>query len=203
MSVHISKTNSKLGVIPSVNLPPIVTCRAGCPCSKHCYATKGRFRFSNVISAMNNNYAEYIENPSQYFYEIQNAINNGMVSYSYFRWHASGDIVDALYFRGMVEVSNRLPNTSFLAFTKKFEIVNQYISNGGVIPDNLHIVFSSWGTSLNVDNPHNFPVAYVRFSDENENATIPENAEECLGNCQECLKCWHIKSGQSVVFNLH
>ena len=203
MCVHISKTNSKLGVIPSVNMPPIVTCRDDCPCATSCYATKGRFRFPNVVRTLRDNYEEYISNPSKYFRDVQNAINNGMISYSYFRWHASGDIIDTPYFHGMIEIAHRLPNTSFLAFTKKFEIINQYISDGGVIPDNLHIVFSAWGASLEVPNPYSMPVAHVRFSDENENTAIPEDAEECLGNCQECLRCWNIRSGQSVVFVLH
>ena len=203
MSVKLSKSNSKLGVIPSINLPPITTCRPGCPCAKSCYATKGRFRFPNVIDSMMHNYTEYVARPGQYFDDICRQINTGLMSYSYFRWHASGDIVDEPYFAGMVNVAEKLPNTSFLVFTKKFEIVNQYISEGKVIPANLHIVLSAWGTSLDVQNPYNLPVAYVRFTNESDNVLIPDDAEECLGNCQSCLKCWEIQHGQSVVFNLH
>lgn len=203
MSVKISKTNSKLGVIPSVNLPPVISCRDNCPCAKDCYATKGRFRFQNVKSSMQNNYINYFENPTQYFNDICTAINNGMISYSYFRWHASGDIIDEQYFEGMVGVAERLPNTSFLAFTKKFEIVNDYISRKGELPTNLHIVFSAWGSSFQIDNRYSLPTAHVRFPDEKENAAIPSSATECLGNCQDCLQCWNIKNGQSVVFNRH
>lgn len=200
MSVRLSTQNSKLGLIPSVNLPPIVTCRESCPCSSGCYARKGNFRFKNVQESMRRNYEEYIENPISYFKQIERAINNGMVSYLYFRWHAAGDIVDEQYFEKMVECANKLPNTHFLAFTKKFEIVNYYIQNGGIIPDNLVIVFSAWGDAFKIDNPYSFPVAYVRLS---EYETIPKNAEECSGDCTNCLKCWNIKKGQSVVFNKH
>lgn len=203
MSVKISKTNSKLGVIPSVNLPPIISCREGCPCAKDCYATKGRFRFPNVKDNMMSNYIEYCSNPERYFSDISLAVNNGMVSYSYFRWHASGDIVDEGYFDGMVEVAKALPNTSFLAFTKKFEIVNGYIDRHGSLPSNLHIVLSAWGTSFKVDNRYELPMAHVRFKDERENVNIPHSALECLGDCQHCLNCWNIKAGQSVVFNRH
>lgn len=202
MSVKISTANSKLGLIPSVNLPPITTCRPSCPCAKDCYATKGRFRFKTVKNSLANNYEMYVNDPNSYFAEIKHAINNGMISYSYFRWHASGDFVDESYFRNVVDIANQLPLTSFLAFTKKFEIVNDFIHSGGTIPKNLHIVFSAWGDDFKVDNPYSFPVAYVRFNNS-ENKSIPKSAVECSGDCTNCLQCWNIKSGESVVFNKH
>jgi len=203
LAVKISTTNSKLGLIPSVNLTPVVTCRKNCPCAKDCYARKGRYRFQNVKDSLMHNYNEYMRDATQYFEDIRHAINNGMVSYSYFRWHAAGDMVDEDYFKGMVDVATSLPLTSFLAFTKKYEIVNEFIANGGVIPSNLHIVFSAWGKELQFDNPYKFPVAYVRFKDTYRNTTIPETALECSGDCTNCLQCWNIKSGESVVFNKH
>lgn len=200
--VKISTTNSKLGLIPSINLPPLLTCRRDSPCAKDCYAMKGRFRFKNVRDNLVNNYRCYLENPYTYFAEIKNAINNGMISYSYFRWHASGDFVDKRYLERVVQIAKELPLTSFLAFTKQFEFVNEYIQNGNSIPSNLHIVFSAWGDDFQVPNPYQFPIAYVRFKDK-ENKSIPSTAIECSGNCTSCLRCWKIKRGESVVFNIH
>lgn len=202
MSVRISKTNSKLGVIPSVNIPPVVSCRKNAPCSGKCYAMRGRFRYPIVREAMENNLNIYKEDPRRYFSEIQSAISDGIVSYSYFRWHAAGDIVDDEYLRGMVRVALNLPSTQFLAFTKKYEMINDYVRAGNAIPSNLNIVFSAWG-QLKFDNPYNFPVAYVRFKDPVSNMNIPRDAEECSGNCTTCLKCWEIGRGESVVFNIH
>jgi hypothetical protein len=46
MKLHVSRSVAKLGVsIPSINLPPIITCRKNAPCSKKCYAAPGRFSF--------------------------------------------------------------------------------------------------------------------------------------------------------------
>lgn len=202
MSVKISRSNSKLGIIPSVNISPVITCRAGAPCAKYCYAMKGRFRFSGVKDGMAANYELYQKDPARYFDEIRSSIDNGFVSYSYFRWHAAGDIVDEQYLRGMIQVANSLPRTSFLAFTKKYELVNWYIANVGDIPSNLNIVFSAWG-DLKFENPYSLPVAYVRFKEPSMNVAIPATAVECSGNCTTCLKCWGIKTGESVVFNIH
>ena len=201
MSVKISTTNSKLGLIPSVNLVPILTCRKNCPCAKDCYATKGRYRFDNVKKSLIYNYETYMLNPKQYFQDIKDALS-GIISYRYFRWHAAGDIIDEQYFEGMVDLAKALPYTSFLAFTKKFNIVNDYIKSNKVIPNNLHIVFSAWGDDFKVDNPFEFPVAHVRFKDK-DNKNIPDTAVECSGDCTNCLQCWKIKHGESVVFNKH
>lgn len=203
MSVKISTQNSKLGVIPSVNITPIVTCRPNCPCAKDCYAMKGRFRFASVKDSMTTNYETYIHSPEIYFKEIKSFIDDGIRVYSYFRWHAAGDIVDKPYLEGMVKLARELHNTSFLAFTKKHELINRYIGEGGVIPDNLHIVFSAWGNELVPFNPYGFPVAYVRFSDDAKNSSIPQEAIECSGDCTTCLQCWRINHGESVVFNKH
>ncbi len=202
MTVKISTTNSKLGIIPSVNLPPVTTCRKGCPCARDCYARHGNYRFKNVKESLQNNLDAYLENPEKYFKDIEYAINNGFLSYSYFRWHAAGDIVDEKYFRGVVKVAEDLRMTSFLLFTKKFEIVNKFLVEGKTIPENLHIVYSAWGKDFQIPNPFRFPIAYVRFKGE-DNSYIPSTAQECSGDCTNCLTCWNISKGESVVFNKH
>ena len=202
MSVKISTTNSKLGIIPSVNISPVISCRPECPCAKECYAMNGRFRFASVKNNMSANYEQYKQNPLSYFEDIKQFIDDGIRVYSYFRWHSAGDIVDERYFEGMIDLARKLTHTSFLAFTKKYELVNEYINRGGVIPTNLRIIFSAWGDKLVPTNPYRFPVAYVRFPD-NDNAAIPNTAIECSGDCTTCLQCWKIERGESVVFNKH
>ncbi len=203
MSVKISTTNSKLGIIPSVSVMPILSCRTNCPCANDCYARKGRFRFKKAQENMTHNLELYRKDSKQYFDDIENFISNGFITYSYFRWHTAGDIVDDNYLRGMIKLASELDRTQFLAFTKKFELINKYIDSGGSIPPNLRIVFSAWGDAFIPDNPHLLPVAYVRFADESQNKSIPANAIECSGDCMNCLLCWRIERGESVVFNKH
>lgn len=195
--ISISKTNSKLGTIYSINLPPVVTCRADAPCVKECYARKGNFVFRNVKQSHQNNLDEYKNNPRMYFTQvISNTFN-----LRFFRWHASGDIVDAPYFAGMVDVANACKDTAYLCFTKKYEIVNEYINKNGALPENLRVIFSAWGDWL-PDNPYNIPVAYV-FDKNKDNSNIPEDAFPCGGKCYECLACWRLRNGQSVYFKKH
>lgn len=204
MNVRISTTNTKLGYqIPSISLLPQLSCRADAPCAKGCYGKKGNFLYKNVIESQTQNYNFYISDPKAYFNEIITYLNDALISYKYFRWHTVGDIVDKQYFNGMIETAKKCKQVKFLCFTKKFDIVNDFIKNGGIIPKNLKIIYSAWNKSFKVDNPYNLPIAYVYFKKEQMNPDIPALAIPCGGHCPECLACWSLKNGQSVFFNQH
>lgn len=201
--LHISiNSNSKLTAIPSINLPPVVTCRPGAPCSRDCYACRGNFRFDNVKKSAFNNLIEYQKDPAGYFARVVSFLSCGVVSYRFFRWHASGDIVNADYLRGMVKTAKKCRSVKFLCFTKKFELVNEYIKSGEKIPGNLVIVFSAWDRNFDIKNIYGLPVAYVDFNNE-KTPNIPAAALPCGGDCASCLQCFRLKNGGAVVFRKH
>lgn len=201
MGVSISKGNEKLGSIQSVSLPPVVTCRP-CACKKKCYARRIELRRRSVRNAYQNNLDILKSEPDVYWREVEGAI---MLS-RFFRFHVSGDIPDTDYFERMVEVADRNRHCEILCFTKKYEIVNEYLSSHGVdsLPDNLHMVFSAW-VGLLMTNPFSLPEAHVRYRDGT--TTASDSAKECGGNCTECAitddGCWTLKNGEQVVFNEH
>lgn len=203
-NITISLTNSKLGgMIPSINLPPIKTCRPGAPCARLCYAMKNKWRCPNVQASRENNYQQYLKDPDGYFASIRQFLTSGLVNYKFFRFHSSGDIPDCGYLERMVKLAAEVPQTKFLAFTKRFEMINGAVDQGLTIPDNLRFVFSAWDRNFEVPNPHNFPVTYVDFCDKSKNADIPQLAIPCIGSCEKCQACWSLHKGQSVVFHQH
>jgi hypothetical protein len=194
----ISDKNSKLGKIPNVSLPPIVSCKQGVPCAKDCYAIKSFRQYEPVRIAWNSNLEFYKANPVKYFSDISDHINAKRKTPRFFRWHVSGDIVDEQYFIGMCTTAINCPDTIFLAFTKQYEIVNQF--DVELVPDNLTIVFSAW-PNLDMDNPHDYPVAW--FNDGTDDR-IPTDHIECPGLCDSCGMCFQIrKIGKDVVFHKH
>lgn len=198
--IHISTQNRKLGMtIPSINLPAITTCRANAPCKKGCYACKGTFLYSNVQKSMQNNLDIYKTSPKAYFSQIQGYLQ--MIPFKHFRYHSSGDIVDMQYLELMVETAKICKETKFLCFTKKYEIVNEYLKKHR-LPKNLNIVFSAWGYFI-PENPHNLPMTYVKFGKGESDKLIPQNAVECSGNCETCFACWNLQKKQSIYFNKH
>ncbi len=194
----VSNTNSKLGgQIYSINLPPVVTCRADAPCFKGCYACKGTWLYPNVKNSLQHNLEAYKSNPTLFFESV--AAQTALVRFC--RWHSSGDIVDMQYFEGMCKVARKNKDTHYLCFTKKYEIINEFLSKGKRIPKNLSIVFSAWSNWI-PENPYDLPMTYV-YGKEFNNELIPKDAIPCGGKCENCQACWTLKKGQHVYFLKH
>ena len=201
--VKISPGNSKLGSIPSVSLPSVVTCKQGV-CQNKCYARKLERLRPVVAAAYASNLNLLQTDPETFWREVEGSI---MMS-RFFRFHVSGDIPDENYFRHMVEIAKRNPHCQILCFTKKFELVNTFIFENILFdedfPKNLHIVFSAW-VGQQMINPYSFPEAHIRYKDGTATTELP--CFECSGNCTECAVtdggCWVLKPGERVIFNEH
>lgn len=194
----ITTTNSKLGgMIAQVNMPYALSCRPDAPCFKECYCSHGNMAYENVRKSHIEKYNFYKENPKAFFNMID--VELSYMPYRYFRWHSSGDIVDMQYLDYMCKIARKHKGTMFLCFTKKYELVNEYL-NKHRKPNNLCIVLSSW-KEWKPENPHNLPTSYV--IDKNEE--LPLYSYECGGNCGKCegTHCWHMKKGDSVTFHKH
>ena len=198
-NVKISPGNSKLGAIPSVSMPSIKTCRK-CDCQKKCYAHRLERIRKSVREAYQHNYEVLQENPDIYWREVEAAV---MLA-RFFRFHVSGDIINTDYLTHMVDIAARNKHCQILCFTKRYEIVNEYIGLNGSLPNNLHMIFSGW-VGLEMVNPFFLPEAHVRYRDGS--TTARAGAHECGGNCSECAVteggCWALKAGEQVVFNEH
>lgn len=196
--ISISNGNSKMGAIPSVSLPACVTCNPSAPCFKKCYAAKLERIYSSVKNAYARNLDILNDDPAAYWQQVKAAA----VITRFFRYHVSGDIPNAAYFAEMVKTAEEIPTTKFLAFTKQYKTVNDFINGGGVIPENLKIIFSSWG-AWKCENPHGLPTSEVIF----KGCAPSEDWKICGGNCTECacrgVGCWEVKNGETIAFYEH
>lgn len=198
-TIKLSKGNSKMGSIPSVSLPAIKTCRQ-CACQEKCYAYKLERLRPAVRNAYQHNLEVLLKEPETYWREVEASV---MMS-RFFRFHVSGDIPTAEYLANMVAVAGRNSHCEILCFTKRYEMVNEFIEKNGELPSNLHMIFSGW-IGLDMVNPFSLPEAHVRYRDGS--TTARDDAVECGGNCTECALteggCWNLQKGQQVVFNEH
>ena len=160
LKIHISAGNMKLGAIMNISLPPVVTCHNCSSCKKYCYAVRSYNRFTDTAAGWNENYMLFITDPDRYFTEISAAVK----LQRFFRWHVSGDIINAKYLSGMIRVAQENPKCEFLAFTKAYEIVNTAIGSGTIIPENLHLLFSA-APGNRMPNPFKIPECHVNFAD--------------------------------------
>ena len=200
IKVHISASNSKMGAVASVSLPPFLTCPAVCAgtCGKYCYAAKIAALRPNVLK----NYAENLVICLYRNSEYWKAINNYVRGVRFFRFHVSGDILNFDYFCEMVKTAYNAPHCEFLAFTKRYNVVNEWIMSGGILPENLHILFSG-EKNLKPENPHNLPETTIYEKGE----TPCDSWMLCGGNCFECgcrgVGCWQLKRGDVLAFEKH
>lgn len=197
VKVSISPGNTKMGAVPSVSLPPIVTCAAGCTCAKKCYAAKLCRLRASVRNAYQRNLDILTHDPTAYWLQVETAIATSR----YFRFHVSGDIVNTEYLQRMNSLAKKYPSCEILCFTKKYDLVNDFIPANG-IPENFHLILSEW-PGMELKNPWGLPVAHVIFK-----GTEPHpNWKICGGNCTECacqgVGCWQLKNGEHIAFYEH
>lgn len=201
--ISMSNNNSKTGKACLNIAFPVVTCREDAPCKATCYACKGCQQIAVVQGAYYRNLRLYHDNPENFFEQVYCKIKfSGLPKV---RWFDSGDIPDADFFAKAIELCNKTPNTKHMMFTKKYEIVNEYIDKNGKLPDNLNILFSAWDKLWDVPNPHGLGIAYVDFDEKRLNPEFPKNTFVCPGRattCSACGACWS-KRLKAVVFHQH
>ena len=200
--VSISRGNAKMGDIPSLSLPPIITCsKEACKfCGKKCYAAKiTRLRPKTVGAAYQRNLNILKTDPEQFWREVDAAL---MIN-RFFRFGVSGDIYDKDYFANMVRLARKNSHCQILCFTKQFDIVNDYLAEHK-LPKNLHLIFSAW-RGMTMKNPYNLPEAHVFYKDGF--TTAKDGARFCSGDCSSCAitneNCWSLKNGQQILLKEH
>jgi len=194
MMVRLSPGNMKLGKLTNISLTPVVSCQKGVPCSKKdCYALKAYRMYKNVRECWDSNYRYYLQDNEGFFNNIIEQLNKKKPER--FRWHVAGDIVDQEYFNGMVRVAETLPDTSFLCYTKKYELD---FSNA---PRNLRIVISAWPGLEIPKKLYSMPIAWL-----SEDTRRPEERQHriCNDDCPDCgYLCYEAGSKFDVVFDKH
>ena len=200
--ISISHNNKKMGMIPSVSLPAIITCNKNAPCAhpgSPCYAQgmEKNLLHNSIIKSYYKNLLLYQYDPDAYFLQIQSAA----VTSAYFRYHVSGDIPCLDYLKRMVATAEKIKNCKFLAFTKQYQIVNKFIADGGIVPDNLIIIFSSW-YKWKCKNPYNNAVCEVV-----DNIEQVKSGYICTGSCANCILCgggcFNAKHGDIINIKKH
>ena len=201
--INMGNKNSKTGAA-CLNLAfPVCVCREDAPCKAGCYACKGCQNMAKVQAAYYRNLRLYNDDPDNFFEQVYFKIKfSGLPKVRVFD---SGDLPSYDFLERLVEVCKKTPETKWMMFTKKYEIVNEYIEKNGNLPDNLNVIFSAWHKLWSVPNPHNLGVAYVDFKDKTLNPEFPKNAFVCPGRestCSACGACWS-KKLKAVVFHQH
>jgi hypothetical protein len=196
--IRISRGNRKLGKLPSISLPPIVTCAPGIPCASDCYAARmmhGRYgkrireSWGANLDYLRADRAGFFGALARYFLRSAPA---------FFRYHIGGDFIDSDHLLRALILAREFPAIKFLAFSKRFAI---FPADPRSIPASFALIASAWGGWGKL--PKGYPVAYMR-DHGTPDPRIPASALECPSGCDRCGLCWNLpKLRASVVFDKH
>lgn len=199
LKIHVSKGNSKMGNIPSISFPPIITCNNCAGCTKSgCYAVKAYRQYPNVRTALDDNLSLWHNSPDVYFQQLFVWLKKHTPTY--FRFNVSGDIPDEHYVTLMYAMAYNFPKTKFLAYTKQTTIINPKLNELWSMPDNLTVRLSSW-FDFTPHNPHNLPVATIKDI-KTDTSSNNANGFNCVGSCVDCKVCWS-RDAHNVTFTKH
>ncbi len=168
---------------PAYNLPA-AACQTGAKLAlvpgtvcHGCYAMKGRYRFSNVKSALARR-LEALGHPD--WVKAMTVLIKGE---KFFRWHDSGDLQSVAHLKAIFEVCNNTPETHHWLPTREARYLPL---NHDSIPKNLTIRFSSH----KIDQP---PVKYWPWTStvSTRDSTCPAQLQN--NNCKDCRACWDRK----------
>lgn len=179
--LKVSQGNSKIGKVPNLSLPPIISCRGDAPCKIDCYAQKFYRVYPNVRAAWNSNLDLLRDNPDKFYSDL--ALYLAMNRPERFRLHVAGDFEDEEHFCNVVEVFRAYPGTRVLAFTKRYDLDLPLDD----LPANFKLVLSVW-PGLDLPTRADFPWAWV---EGDVRFPIGQTHISCQGNCIDCeYACW-------------
>ena len=170
---------------PSYNLPA-AACQTGAKLAlvpgtvcHGCYALKGRYRFTNVKTALARR-LKALGHPD--WIKAMTVLIKGE---KFFRWHDSGDLQSVPHLKAIFEVCNNTPETRHWLPTREagFLIYWQF---GEKVPKNLIIRLSA--TKVDGRAPSWWPwTSTVSTRDSSCPAQLQNN------NCKDCRACWDRK----------
>ena len=168
---------------PAYNLPA-AACQTGAKLAlvpgtvcHGCYALKGRYRFSNVKSALARR-LEALGHPD--WIKAMTVLIKGE---KVFRWHDSGDLQSVAHLKAIFEVCDNTPETRHWLPTREARYLPL---NHDSIPKNLTIRFSSH--KIDQEPIKSWPwTSTVSTRDSSCPAQLQNN------NCKDCRACWDRK----------
>lgn len=202
LHVKVQKGNIKTGAnCWTVSLLPVIDCKNCDKCKWDCYDLKNDLIYPVVINDRCRNSVIHQEDIKRFWKEIDEQIKANFITE--LRLNVGGDLgYEDFYF--VKELGEKNPRTMIMFFTKNYEEINFFL-NENKFPENVKVIMSAW-CGMEMDNPHNIPVAHVLYEDGK--TTAPEfGAYYCGGNCSECAfngeGCWNLKLGEHVIFRVH
>lgn len=159
-----------------------------------CYAMKGCYRFSNVQSTLEKRLTATKDK------QFVAAMIASIGTDEFFRWHDSGDISNMAYFKKIIVVCKKTPNTRHWLPTKEKGIIKKFLQGGGTIPENLIVRLSGYMVDETPPKLNGLHTSTVH--EKKKHYGIECKAYSNNGECGTCRACWD-KEVKNVSYKKH
>jgi hypothetical protein len=200
MKLTITEGNSKIGACLNFSFPPVVSCAAGIPCAKECYAVSICKRYTSTRKLWQDNYALYLPYQRDFCDQLYVALTKWRrKGRQYVRFFVSGDFPDSTMQDVIINAALDYPALKFMSYTKRYDLDWAWYGkpNRDLTP-NLMIRWSSW-PGWEQPRPAGLTAETEMLP---KGVELPEGGFLCPGFCDDCgHKCWH--SEQKIYIRKH
>lgn len=210
--VPVITGNSKLGAaFRTLSFRPVIDCGNCAGCASSCYDLRHDVTNKACMELRCLTAAIYNTDPERFWREVDASMEMTRL----LRLHVGGEFLSQEYFDRMAGLARRHPQVKLLAFTKMYGYVNRWIDEHGDLPANFHVFMSAW-PGIELDNPHNLPIAFPVFAKKDiDNDPVltefqnmmPKFYWHCNDDCTDCALsdqgCFKLEKGEAVGFNYH
>lgn len=226
MKISLVKGNNKLGKgVYAFNLLPGAepltvstkgkltdikgTCGGCCDgCEDYCYAVKDAKRYHHTcIPSLAKNTLIMRNNLDGMFKQLK----DGLIAKKAktLRYHSSGEIESYEYLVKMAKLATEMPHVKFYFYTKRFNILENYLKRNGKLPDNLVANVSEWKgntTGYNLDGLNVF--MYDDGTNPAMKSVVHCPAVDAKGHktgvtCDKCGRCFSKNDGHVTAVYAH
>lgn len=219
LSVFIKNGNTKLPFVTFSTLP-IVTCPGAGDCASWCYSLKA-WRYAGAYARQLQNTLLLKFRPEEIknkFFEIPKDLK--------LRLYVDGDFDSLQTFKFWMNLLTNRPDIKAYGYSKSWDIINEFVKNGGKVPNNYVLNLSSggkpqivsakqmeklpfvrgWFTAIPIH--YKGPKGFARYNDESYHKAVikssPKGSISCPGFCGECHMCGDLKyKNVSIMNGLH
>lgn len=190
--VHISKMSGKLKGIDAINTNTVTNefcqkMQKGNNICKHCYSQAMLTGSRKNCQASFQRNSDLLSSRRLLPHEIP------IINAAWFRIHGHGELINDVHLHNICAIAFHNPQTTFALWTKRKDLINEYVTNVSMPPPNLILIYSNPQLDkVMTEPPMNFDKVFNNITDKTRPAL-------CTGQkCMDCLECYR-HSGADVI----
>lgn len=185
------------------------TCSGCCDgCERDCYAVRdGKLHHNACIPAWGKNTLIARNDIDGMFEQLKKGLIKNKAKV--LRWHSAGEIENFNYLLHMVKIAVEMPHIQFYCYTKRFDLITQYLKDFKKFPKNFVVNISVWhGNDEGYDFGNLNKFVYDDHTDPKvmkmrHCPAVDKNGHSTGVKCSQCGWCFKGNYGRITAVHAH